>query len=421
MRLGEVACAVVSVALGACSLHQNVGDSAVDYNKSYETSNNGIILLNVLRAKDRLPMHFSTLSKVSGKLNYTVQSQLQFPFGQNLSANGGWFNQFQSFLNVQGGPNYDISTENTKEFMQGILSPADMDKLAYYWQQGWPRSLLLHMFLQSVEKKCEDAASGTKSVTHYNNGDFAGSPDDRGRFKYKPYKDFADLIHGWIATDKMRVEAESNFTPIGPPLEKGALQALLGKPEALAAARKEGIVLACRTPAARGGQETDCGAATAEGAKIFRLGRYERRFVVTLGERTYRIKEEPSGKVAQMQAFGPKPGVKSSGPVCRFELSFRSVQGMIYYLGEIARAQESNGFRNDVVFTAPGVPLFVLRKGTGDTSKAVADVSYRGDHFSVPLDVKTRSAQVFALIDQLFGLSRKADTLQATPTVRVQN
>jgi hypothetical protein len=413
--------ASASLALvSACSFHENVGGSAVAYNKSYETSNNGTILLNILRGKERMPMHFSTLSKVSGKLNYQVQSQLSFPFGQNLSASTGWFNNFTSFFNLQGGPNYDISTENTKEFMQGILSPQGPDKLYFYWSQGWPKSLLLHMFVDRIEEKC-----GAEPPRSYSNGPF-GSDHDLTR--PDGYAGFKKLIEEWVVARGITMTSEERIVAIGPRL----LRHEAARIEAVAQARKEGLLLVCWTKDAAGA-DVECTDKTPEGQKYFRLGRsttkYALKFTRELStqiEQDGRVRRDQAGQNILRFSIQTKGVRGEQVRKCEYQMSLRSVQGMIYYLGEIARGQERLGFKDDIVKLrewegGTSESLFVLRSGIDLGEKVVAAETYQGKPYYVPLAAGTRSAQAFALIDQLFGLSRKAETLQQTPTVRIIN
>jgi hypothetical protein len=41
---------------------------------------------------------------------------------------------------------------DTKEFMSGITTPVDMKTLKYYWDQGWPRQMLLYLFIRKIEE-----------------------------------------------------------------------------------------------------------------------------------------------------------------------------------------------------------------------------------------------------------------------------
>lgn len=60
------------LALGACSFSGTVAQHTVDYNLTMERVNNEILLLNILRAKERRPMVFSRIAQIKG--NFSVQA-----------------------------------------------------------------------------------------------------------------------------------------------------------------------------------------------------------------------------------------------------------------------------------------------------------------------------------------------------------
>ena len=74
---------VMPVFLLACSSNEKIAADAIGYNRVVEKAANSQVLYNILRARDRKPMHFTSLSQLRG--SYTVSStgalSLQVPFG----------------------------------------------------------------------------------------------------------------------------------------------------------------------------------------------------------------------------------------------------------------------------------------------------------------------------------------------------
>ena len=75
--------ALLCATLAACSFDQRIADHAVKYNKTVEEANNSLLLLNILRARDRRPMHFTAISQVRGSLSQSSSGSigLTIPFG----------------------------------------------------------------------------------------------------------------------------------------------------------------------------------------------------------------------------------------------------------------------------------------------------------------------------------------------------
>jgi len=101
----------------------------------------------------------------------------------------------------------------------------------------------------------------------------------------------------------------------------------------------------------------------------------------------------------------------------------RSVQGIIYNLGEIARCQlhleDGHEPCPEVTKGDTGVPLIAVRHG--QTDKALASATYLGEVFSIPSPGAgdDRSGQVFELVTQLLALNKSAKDLPAPSIITV--
>ncbi len=79
--------ALLCAVLAACSFDGRIADHAVKYNKTVEEANNSLLLLNILRARDRRPMHFTAISQLRGSLSQSSTGSLglQIPLGGDAS------------------------------------------------------------------------------------------------------------------------------------------------------------------------------------------------------------------------------------------------------------------------------------------------------------------------------------------------
>ncbi len=150
MRLA--AYTLLAIFLGSCSFGGRFAYDAIDFNKTVEKAANAQILLNALRASDRKPMHFSTISQLRGGHNISSTGGLSFsiPFGADAAS--AYTVSPSLSLTRSTSPSFDVGVLDTQEFHQGILQPTKMDTLEFYWQQRWPPELLLHLFIHKVEK-----------------------------------------------------------------------------------------------------------------------------------------------------------------------------------------------------------------------------------------------------------------------------
>lgn len=131
--------------LSACTTTQEVGNRATDYNFSVEKANNEMLLLNIIRAYKRRPRYFTTIGSGSINVAPAISSvDLPIPIGGDATNDLSLSPTLSlPYRNVT----YDVVPEQGKEFMQGISSSLDMQMLQYYWEQGWPKELLLTLFV----------------------------------------------------------------------------------------------------------------------------------------------------------------------------------------------------------------------------------------------------------------------------------
>jgi hypothetical protein len=129
----------------------------------------------------------------------------------------------------------------------------------------------------------------------------------------------------------------------------------------------------------------------------------------------------------------------SEGTPYKIAISRRSTEGMIYYLGEMARVETSSSSgsvaRSAEMYAKEGVPLFLVRRGPPPRSELISaqfggatyyipspcleeNCSERPDAFEMPLH---RSHDVLTLVEQMWGLQKEASAIPAAPAVTVIN
>lgn len=113
------------------------------------------------------------------------------------------------------------------------------------------------------------------------------------------------------------------------------------------------------------------------------------------------------------------------------DVSLRSVEGMINFLGEYVRTEKKRplawGRCEDGQYR-PCIPLIVIRPaGQAGDAPPFISVEYKGERYVVPSsgeDIRTNagfSSQVIGLVQTMLNLHRSSKDLPSTPLVRVIN
>ncbi len=185
---------------------------AVEYNLQAEQATQQALLLNVVRASLRRPMQFTSVQAItgtasaSGSINAGTTYQNQIPvvsqvantvIGRILSGTGN------ATASLSGGPTFTVPVLDTQEFYQGILTPLSTQEIDYYTQQGFPRELLYDLFIQQVELVATDSPTCER---------FTFINSVQNELQFKQFQAFADyLLASGLTTERI-----SDSTPYGP-------------------------------------------------------------------------------------------------------------------------------------------------------------------------------------------------------------
>jgi hypothetical protein len=135
----QVTFVVLLALLAGCAYapKEHIARDANALNEAVEESTNRMFVLNVLRAADRRPMHFTSVSGFRGSLtNAFSTGELSTNFGPG-DPPGTKYGVAPS-ATFSASPGYDIAVLDTQEFYQGILSPVSLESARYFIDQGCP-------------------------------------------------------------------------------------------------------------------------------------------------------------------------------------------------------------------------------------------------------------------------------------------
>lgn len=293
-------CGVAVLAPG-CAAIRPAQRVAVDYNRAFAQSRDEILLLNIVRAASREPLQFSTMGNVTGtgRAGGSITSSLA-----NLI--GGGTNPFTvspGLTLTEAHPSLTIIPLSSKEFTEGILRPITPQVLNYFLGQGWDPEFLLPLVVAGV--RC----SGQRNVL--NGADYTTND----------YYRFADMFS--VASAKgFRLEQQPKGTPVQIQMEsKDALATLQA---GVGPNRRARLVRAEQAKAVVEIQEFEWAAPNLDLRYVCEQDDNKRREIAA---------QPRSQTVVFSNADDGAPSTDE--PV----LMLRSVEAIIYYLGEGQRAR----------------------------------------------------------------------------------
>ena len=126
-----------------CSGAQFIDSYARDYRDATASAGDAQLLLNILRAKDDLPIHFSDLSTVTGSLQWTASATAAIPLVQNGTMTPS---TLSPTISAQNTPTFGLGTLDTQDFTRGMLAPVDPLIIKQLFDQGVDPRLLMILF-----------------------------------------------------------------------------------------------------------------------------------------------------------------------------------------------------------------------------------------------------------------------------------
>lgn len=387
-----------------------------------------LTLRNIVRASERFPLHFTAFSEVNGNVSLSVGAGIDASFVKGT--------QDKIAPGLSGGlatnPSFKAGVLNTEKFQRGIQQPVNPETIGYYLDAGWPDELIMALFIERLDLYKGDALVGkllnepdkgygfgallchyalTTTISHaarplgaldrFIGTDRAtASPSDLR----KEAKEFAELVSREnlaVNDGQLSYQAKASVSLRLSPIKNRCA------PDATRTSLPLGF-----SSELRGGVPVLKGEAIGEGGLSF----YDRN--------------DPAGA---MEA-GAKAGAY------HIEIAFRSVQDIIYFLGEYVR-EADNGYslpyenyssrcRNLAAGTSDAAPIrqgrwiMKVKQGAGD---ALLETKFRRERYFVPVEPddacvpgagrESRTMQVVALIQQLLNLHKSSEDLPRSVTI----
>ncbi len=422
-RIAFAACALA--ALTGCTATRPLSEMAVDSNHLVADTANEQTLLNILRAKDRMPMHFTSFKVVNGDLSLSASAGLGLDFpGDSLSrsfggdgvlagsdlATGGRTIAPAIGAGIETSPGFELAIYDNQEFQRGVLMPVRESVIEYYLQSGWKQDFLTALLVAKLEVTFRDPAGVVQGSLTLRN-----DPDSAGRF--------GELV----SAIRMVPGARSGSTTALIALDRFAGNLTLGDIERLdgdrfdiqsfdrAQCEQEGIAncepgtfVVRRSPGSRGisFEESDSEAARAAMARLMperAAALFAGRDCAVDGSQLCRAEDE-------------------QGTV-EYEFLLRAPEGILYFLGSYVRCD-----------IAPDCEPYRLGDGSkvievieGRAADALITARHRGRSYSLSEpayigdDPTHRGSQAVVLVQQLINLQKSAEALPVSSSIRLRN
>lgn len=150
-------CAIVSD-LGATGLAESIETNAATLNDAHTRAMTSIIAVNVLRARDRWPTNYTTLSGIKSNPTLALNGSAGFgPLGLGNAPLPFSGSSAGVARNETANAEYSINPFANNDKTQSLLKPIWPETLLDYWNAGWPRETLMWMFIDSVKYPGRDA------------------------------------------------------------------------------------------------------------------------------------------------------------------------------------------------------------------------------------------------------------------------
>ncbi len=408
-KLRALGCVVLSLALSACATMSDFSSWTVGYNKSVEQARNQLMLLNIIRASENMPLLFTGIQVVRGNGQTSVGGALGITRTVQAVSLGAPITNTtiktlapSVNLQVASGFNFDVVVLDSAEFMQGLLTPISVLTFNHYVRQGIPLELLLHL----LTEKITITTPGRPTVTYVND------PLSRD------YKEFRLLVTALL---KLRLTTEVVNSPseaIGPLLTDADLKS--GASTEFSKALP-GLFLT-KVPG---------------GYRFIRPGSTTANFCF-LGEETAQstlpqtslCANSPMRKAKQATPDGDELANKKVLTTVDWSMSVQmsSTNDVFNYLGRLESFQLESG--NDILTLDSPEAIAYNRQGQSRAvfnviknqpkPNDIASVQYRGIVYSLPLEAQGFSATTLMVLNQLFSLSKSVNSIPGTGTVLVR-
>ena len=408
--------AVVAVLSGCGSTNSTTFRSmSAAYREVVEAYSNDNILINVVRASQKMPVSFLDIPSIMGTGNVSANAGVTATansistMSNTLTPNVG--------LTVSGGYTFTQSSLDNATFMKPFLSAIQPEIVGYLSaNQAAPRSVLYSLVIDSI-----DVVTDKKDVI----ASFVNDPSK------EDYLSFQRVLYVLVAAG-LSVEPTFMKVPQSPVMDEATMRASMGM---FTAALASGITV----------DEI----ATPGRPKRYQLVRLLPQFRMCLNRTDGQILfgDSLAASMYCTQTFKARAPSRTATELGKLlsglgsqtykdlsiSIKLRSTRNVFDFLGQVVSMQDSEkptivkifnpealeAKPNSTVEDFPPVPLFIVHKNQRLANTLTA-LEYRGATYSIPDDSNSFSKEVMVLLSQLLTLNKIAGSIPPSPSVLVK-
>jgi hypothetical protein len=436
--------ALAASLLAGCGTQGHIADELTAFNEAQQKGTAQLVLLNVLRARDRQPLAYSHFDVLRGGISGSTSAGLAVPFGPGAAANA-----LATGIGLTPGISQDIKPQDDQDFYRGILTPLSAETWALYQDQDWNPDLLFHMFVEDIKLSRDDYETVTHATSdlcheHADIGDVAASCSDLAQTN----TDIAKL--GSCAPDTFLLNGKPLLKLMNYPGDRCTQLQYDAFTQSLVIL---GFHIAEETSKADVGPAMGAAAFkdttwpfSLKGSNIeitgsggtYQFKTVSKSYAVALSnmpcpgdaniavaatsELGSQIRAQSNDAKAYVAKHGVPEGCEHRTSV-QIGITTRSPDGMLYYMGEVARAllpmKPGEPTQTVTLRGDDGKPHTLMNLVEGDISDPAVRVDYHGTTFSVPRGDSHLTMQAFELLEQVFALYNRASSAPSTTAVTV--
>lgn len=168
--------------LSGCAFTDKYADRAKTYNTESESFYNQVILLNIMRASERMPLQFTDVQTMTGLTTSSASLGFTSPVGGFPAATTRVLSS-----GVGGGTQttFTAAVLNSQDFYQGVSSPISAVEASYFVRTVRPSELIFSMLFDRVTiyRDNDDCKGKTKRYLLGCSLAFRNNPRDRQNFE----------------------------------------------------------------------------------------------------------------------------------------------------------------------------------------------------------------------------------------------
>ncbi|HTB67660.1 MAG TPA: hypothetical protein VK727_15655 [Steroidobacteraceae bacterium] len=143
---------------GCIASNAVVRSQAMSFDDIIEDTTDKLLVLNILRAKDKAPLHFDEIPSIHESVTTNASVQGVWPFGPANKSTAR--NTLQAGAGVQMAPSFELDNLATKDFITGMATPIDPKFVKYWLDRGLDRRVVLLLFFSAIDVTVAEAAKG---------------------------------------------------------------------------------------------------------------------------------------------------------------------------------------------------------------------------------------------------------------------